>query len=71
MVGHMLEQGWSVVATAAAFGASPRTAHRWLARLRRDGRSAWSSAARRPHQVANRLARARLAMVTRLCRDTV
>ena len=47
IVERVLEQGWTVAAAAAAAGVSERTAAKWLARYRDEGREGWSIALRR------------------------
>lgn len=68
LVRRVIEQGWTVGAAADAFGLSPRTARKWLARYRDDPGELGdrSSAAR---IVANRLPTPWIDMIVRLRRE--
>ena len=54
MVGRVLEQGWTVAAAAEAAGVSQRTAAKWLARYRSEGRAGLADRSSAPHRVPRR-----------------
>jgi len=49
---RVLDEGWKVQAAAEAAGVSRRTAHKWLARLRREGPAGLGDRSSRPHRCA-------------------
>ena len=55
IVERVLEQGWSVAAAAAAAGVSERTAAKWLARYRREGRAGLVDRSSAPRQQPRRI----------------
>jgi transposase InsO family protein len=69
MVRRVLEEGWTVAATAAAFEVSARTVGKWLARFRAEGRAGLQDRSSAPHLVANKLPAPWVDMIVRLRRD--
>jgi transposase InsO family protein len=72
LVQRVVAQKRSVAATADAFGVSPRTVYKWLARHRVDGREGLRDRSSRPHRSPRRLQAARVELVVQLrrCRQT-
>ena len=72
LVDRIVRQGRSVAQTAAAFGISTRTAHKWLARYRKEGAAGLRNRPSRPHRSPARIAGEREQLVLRLrrCRQT-
>jgi transposase InsO family protein len=65
---RVTREQWSVGAAAAAAGVSPRTAWKWLARLRREGPAGLADRSSAPHAVPRRTPVARVAVIERLRR---
>ena len=49
------EEGWTVRAAAEALGISGRTAYKWLARYRQQGRAGLADRSSRPHRCPHAL----------------
>ena len=56
LVVRVLEQGWSVTATAEAAGVTERTVYRWLRRWREQGEAGLVDRSSRPHRSPRQLA---------------
>jgi transposase InsO family protein len=69
MVRRILEEGRPVAAVAAGFGVSERTARKWLARFRSEGRAGLENRSSRPTSVANRTSEPWIDMMERLRRE--
>ena len=54
IVERVLEQGWTVAAAAEAAGISERTAAKWLARFRGEGRDGLRDRSSAPHRIPRR-----------------
>src|SRR5260221_2941870 len=72
IVHRVKREGRSVAKTAQAFGASPRTVSRWLARHRTSGVAGLRDRSSRPRRSPERLEPARVDLILRLrrCRQT-
>lgn len=68
MIRRIVEEKRSVGEVAAGFGISARTAGKWLARWRSEGRAGLENRSSRPRRVANRLADAAIALIEQLRR---
>jgi transposase InsO family protein len=68
LVQRVLRQGWSIAQTAAAFGVSTRTAHKWLARYRAEGMAGLRDRPSRPHRSPARISGDREQLILRLRR---
>ncbi len=68
LVKRVLEDGWSVVATAGAVGISRTTAHKWLRRWSLEGAPGLFDRSSAPHRVWNRTSARRVARIERLRR---
>jgi transposase len=69
MVRHVLEDGWSAAAAAAAFEVSPRTVSKWLSRFQAEGLPGLQDRPCRPKLVANKLAAPWIGMIVQHRRD--
>jgi hypothetical protein len=69
MVRRIVEEKRPVGEVAAGFGASERTAQKWLARWKREGAVGLENRSSRPCTVANRLAEAAIALIEQLRRE--
>jgi transposase InsO family protein len=63
---RVVEQGWTVVAAAAAAGVSVRCARKWVGRYRAAGEAGLVDRSSAPRRVANRTAPERVAVILRL-----
>jgi transposase len=63
---RVLEQGWTVVAAAAAAGVSVRCARKWVGRYKAAGEAGLFDRSSAPHRVANRTAAERVAVIVKL-----
>ena len=54
LVCRVLREGWTVRDAAQALGVSPRTAYKWLARYREEGRRGLADRRSRPHRMPRR-----------------
>jgi len=63
---RVLEEGWSVVATASAAGVSRTTVYRWVLRWRSEGEPGLFDRSSAPRRVANRTASRRVRRIERL-----
>ena len=68
VVQRVLEQGWSVVATAAAAGISRTTAYEWLHRWSQEGAEGLLDRSSAPRRVWNRTSAQRVTRIERLRR---
>jgi transposase InsO family protein len=68
LVHRVLREGRSIEQTAAAFGISKRTVHKWLARYRLEGAAGLRDRPSRPHRSPTRTTREREALILRLRR---
>ena len=68
MVSRILDEGWSVAASAAAAGVSERTAHKWLGRRRRGPSEDFMDRSSAPRRCPRRVSPPRLAEIERLRR---
>jgi transposase len=68
IVERVLEQGWTVAAAAEAAGVSERTAAKWLARYRREGRDGLCDRSSAPHRIPRRTPAERVRMIELLRR---
>src|SRR5262245_4863458 len=64
----VVDQGWTVVAAAAAAGVSVRCARKWIGRYRVEGLSGLRDRSSAPRLVANRTAAERVAVIVQLRR---
>jgi transposase InsO family protein len=64
-----LKEGWSIAQTAAAFGVSPRTVHKWLARYRAEGATGLRDRPSRPRRSPARISVEREELILRLRRS--
>jgi transposase InsO family protein len=62
-------EGWTVARTAAAFGVSTRTVHKWRARSRADGAAGLEDRPSVPHRIPHRTQGRRVAAILRLRRQ--
>jgi transposase InsO family protein len=62
------EQGWTVAAAAEAAGISERTAAKWLARYRREGRDGLRDRSSAPHRITRRTPAERVRVIELLRR---
>jgi transposase InsO family protein len=69
MVSRILDEGWSVKASAAASGVSERTAHTWLGRRRRRPSEDFTDRSSAPQRCPRRLSPQRLAEIEQLRRQ--
>jgi transposase InsO family protein len=65
---HVLEQGWTVTAAAAAAGVSVRCARKWVSRYREEGELGLRDRSSAPTRVANRTPQARVEAIIALRR---
>jgi transposase InsO family protein len=68
IVERVLEQGWTVAAAAEASGVSERTAAKWLARYRCEGREGLVDRCSAPHRVPRRTPQERVRVIELLRR---
>jgi transposase InsO family protein len=68
IVERVLEQGWTVAAAAVAAGVSERTAAKWLARYRREGRAGLVDRSSAPRQQPRRTPAERVRLIELLRR---
>lgn len=68
MVLRVVEQGWSLTQAAEAAGVSERTARKWVARERSEGRAGLVDRSSAPRRVANRTGEQRVAAIAALRR---
>jgi transposase InsO family protein/transposase len=68
LCGRVLDDGWSLAAAAEAAGVSERTAGKWLARYRAEGRAGLLGRSSAPVVVANRTAERRIEVIAALRR---
>ena len=59
-------EGWTVDETAAAFGVSTRTVHKWRARARAEGLAGLNDRRSVPHRVPHQTRERRVAAILRL-----
>src|SRR5260370_26721452 len=64
----VVDEGWTVVAAAAAVGVSVRCARRWVGRYRLDGVAGLCDRSSAPRPVANRTAPDRIEAIAKLRR---
>src|SRR5256714_2488826 len=64
----VVDQGWTVVAAAAAMGVSVRCAGKWIGRYRLEGVAGLCDRSSAPRRVANRTAPERVEAISRLRR---
>jgi transposase InsO family protein len=64
----VVDEGWTVVAAAAALGVSVRCARKWIARYRLDGVAGLCDRSSAPRRVANKTAAERIEAIARLRR---
>jgi transposase InsO family protein len=64
----VVDEGWTVVAAAAAVGVSVRCARKWVGRYRREGLLGLRDRSSAPRRVANRTAPERVAVIVKLRR---
>jgi transposase InsO family protein len=64
----VVEEGWTVVAAAAAFGVSVRCARKWVGRYRAAGEAGLVDRSSAPLRVANRISEDRVAVIVALRR---
>jgi transposase InsO family protein len=69
MVRRIVEEKRPVREVAAGFGVSERTARKWLARWKVEGRAGLENRSSRPRTVVNRLAESCIALIEQLRRD--
>jgi transposase InsO family protein len=69
LVRRIIEERLRVADVAAGFGVSERTARKWLARWRSEGRTGLENRSSRPRNVANRLAETSIALIEHLRRN--
>ena len=69
LVSRVLQQGWKVVAAAAAAGVSQRTAYKWLARFRSEGTAGLHNRSCRPRACPHALSAAKQAQLQALRRQ--
>ena len=62
----VVDEGWTVVAAAAAAGVSVRCARKWVGRYRLEGVAGLRDRSSAPRRVANRTSAERVAMIVRL-----
>jgi len=65
---RVVEQGWTVAASAATAGVSVRCARKWVERYRAAGEAGLVDRSSAPHRVANRTAPERVAVIVALRR---
>ena len=65
---RVVEQGWTVVAAAAAAGVSVRCARKWVGRYRAAGEAGLVDRSSAPARVANRTCPERVAVISKLRR---
>src|SRR5437763_1687591 len=63
---RVVEDGWTVVAAAEAFGVSVRCARKWVGRYRLAGEAGLVDRSSAPRRVANRTAPERVAVIMKL-----
>jgi transposase InsO family protein len=68
LCGLVVEQGWTVVAAAAAMGVSVRCARKWVGRYRLEGVAGLCDRSSAPRRVANRTGKDRIEVIVRLRR---
>jgi len=68
LVDRVLEQGWSVAASAEAAGVSERTAYRWFARWRAEGEAGLQDRSSAPHVIPHRTPVERVRVIEQLRR---
>ena len=68
IVDRVRRLGWSVADAAQAMGISQRTAYRWLARYRSEGKPGLQDRPSRPRRIARRTSRLRTERIVRLRR---
>lgn len=68
VVDRVLEQGWSVIAAAAAAGVSERSVYRWLARFRREGQRGLVDRRSTPGRIPHKTSAERVAAICALRR---
>ena len=68
IVERVLEQGWGVAAAAEAAGVSERTAAKWLARYRSEGRDGLVDRSSAPHRLPRRTPAERVRLIELLRR---
>ena len=68
LVDRVLRDGRTVAQTAAAFGVSTRTVHKWLTRYRREGAAGLRDRPARPHSSPSRTSVEREALILQLRR---
>jgi len=66
LAARVVEQGWTVVAAAAAAGVSVRCARKWVGRYRMAGEAGLVDRSSAPRLVANRTAPERVAVIAKL-----
>ena len=64
----VVDQGWTVVAAAAALGVSVRCARKWIGRYRVEGAAGLHDRSSAPRRVANRTADSRVEAIMKLRR---
>jgi transposase InsO family protein len=69
LIGRVLEEGRSIAQTAAAFGVSTRTVHKWLARHRAEGAAGLRDRSSRPRRSPTRVSAEREDLILRLRRS--
>src|ERR671934_409147 len=68
LCGLVVDEGWTVVAAAAASGVSVRCARKWVGRYRLEGLAGLRDRSSAPRHVANRTAPERVEAIARLRR---
>lgn len=68
LIRRILEQGWTVERAAEAAGISKRTAYKWLARFRKEGRQGLEDRSSRPHRSPRKTTTKRVQRIERLRR---
>jgi transposase InsO family protein len=68
LCGLVVEEGWTVVAAAAAVGVSARCARKWVGRYRLEGEQGLLDRSSAPRRVANRTAPERVEAIVKLRR---
>jgi transposase InsO family protein len=69
MIKRIVEDHRPIAEVASGLGISERTARKWLARWKREGRAGLENRSSRPRTVANRLADAVIALIEQLRRE--
>jgi transposase InsO family protein len=69
MIRRIVEEKRPVREVASGFGISERTARKWLARWKHEGRAGLENRSSRPRRVVNRLAESSIVLIEQLRRD--